>query len=191
MEKENIEKIVFAGGCFWGTQHFFKRIKGILSAHAGYANSEVADPDYALVCTGKTGAAEAVEVTYDAAAVDLPKLIVAYFSVIDPFAHNRQGNDVGTQYRTGIYYTTDSQRAAALREVDAVARRENKEVAVEVLPLKNFYKAEPNHQDYLEKNPNGYCHIPPAKLGGARHIHILKEGVKTKMEDADTDYAAQ
>lgn len=188
MDTMNSEKIVLAGGCFWGTTHFFKQLRGVLEVHAGYANSKVANPSYKEVCTGQTEAAEAAEVTYNATTVDLKKLLELYFKIIDPTAVNRQGNDVGTQYRTGIYYTSDSQKSTALEVVKEVERHLGKKVAVEVLPLKNFYRAEEEHQDYLDKNPGGYCHISPEEMKLARHASILKEAAKTKAEDADTNY---
>lgn len=188
MDTMNSEKIVFAGGCFWGTAKFFKHLRGVLETHAGYANSKVANPSYKEVCSGVTGASEAVEVTYNATTVDLPKMVKLYFRTIDPTSHNRQGNDVGTQYRTGIYYTSDYQKEVALRIVDEVEKKIGKKVAVEVLPLKNFYLAEDEHQDYLDKNPNGYCHIPHDVMILSLHESILKNSAKTKAEDADTNY---
>lgn len=188
MDTVNSEKIVLAGGCFWGTDHLLKHLRGVLETHAGYANSNVANPTYKEVCTGETGAAEAVEVTYNATTVDLSKLLKLYFRTIDPTSRDRQGNDRGTQYRTGIYYTSDYQKEVALDVVKEEQKKYNKEIAVEVLPLKNFYRAEEEHQDYLEKNPGGYCHIPQEVMRLGRDVSILKAGVKTKAEDADTDY---
>ena len=188
MDTMNSEKIVFAGGCFWGTDKFFKNLRGVLETHAGYANSNIANPTYKEVCTGSTGAAEAVEVTYNATTVNLPKLVDLYFRTIDPTSHNRQGNDVGTQYRTGIYYTSDYQKEVALAAVKQLERLIKKEVTVEVLPLKNFYRAEEEHQNYLDKNPDGYCHIPPKVMNLSLHESVLKNSAKTKAEDADTNY---
>lgn len=184
----NSKKIVFAGGCFWGTEKFFKNLRGVLETHAGYANSNIANPTYEKVCTGETGAAEAVEVTYNATTVDLKKLVELYFRTIDPRSHNRQGNDHGTQYRTGIYYTSDYQKEVAVDVVNEVEKEIKHEVAVEVKPLKNFYRAEENHQDYLDKNPGGYCHISPEVMNISKHASILKGSARTEAEDADTNY---
>ncbi|MDE6555616.1 MAG: peptide-methionine (S)-S-oxide reductase MsrA [Duncaniella sp.] len=158
-----IKKIYLAGGCFWGTEHLFSLVDGVKSTTVGYANSRVADPTYKMVCTGLTGAAETVEVEYDDNAVGLSELLVIYFRSIDPLSLNRQGNDVGTQYRTGIYYTDPADLPVIEAVVATVQRRHpDQRIAVEVKPLENFYPAELYHQQYLDKNPGGYCHIDPA-----------------------------
>lgn len=163
------EKIYFAGGCFWGTEHFMKQVDGVESTEVGYANSKVPNPTYREVCTGNTDAAETVMVEYDKDTTDLAWLIKLYFMTIDPTSVNRQGNDRGTQYRTGIYYTDDAQKAVAERELAKLAAEYGKPLAVEVMPLKNFYKAEDYHQDYLDKNPDGYCHLDPRLFEIARN----------------------
>lgn len=188
MDKMNAASIYLAGGCFWGTQAYLKKIRGILETKAGYINSTIKNPTYQDVCSGQTGAAEGVEVRYDATTVDLAKLLEAYLATVDPTSVNRQGNDRGTQYRTGIYYTTDSQRETALHVIDLEQRKHRLPVAVEVLRLKNFYPAEEYHQDYLDKTPGGYCHISPEAMHAAKHISVLKGGARTKAEDADTNY---
>ena len=157
--KEKIETIYFAGGCFWGTEHYMKQIDGVISTEVGYANSNVPNPTYQEVCTGDTGAAETVEVSYNPAITDLQYLITLYFATIDPTIKDRQGHDIGTQYRTGIYYTNDSQRKIINETIDSLRGYFSRPIVTEVLPLRNFYKAEEYHQDYLDKNPNGYCHI--------------------------------
>lgn len=170
---DGIKTIYFAGGCFWGTEHFFKQISGVVATTAGYANSRVPDPSYKDVCTGATMAAEAVEVRYDPSRVGLRTLIAMYFLTIDPLSVNRQGNDIGTQYRTGIYYTDELQRHVAEEAVKSLSDSLRKQVAVEVMPLLNFYPAEEYHQDYLEKTPGGYCHINPELFARARNIGRL------------------
>lgn len=170
---DGIKTIYFAGGCFWGTEHFFKQISGVVATTAGYANSRVLDPSYKDVCTGATMAAEAVEVRYDPSRVGLRTLIAMYFLTIDPLSVNRQGNDIGTQYRTGIYYTDELQRHVAEEAVKSLSDSLRKQVAVEVMPLLNFYPAEEYHQDYLEKTPGGYCHINPELFARARNIGRL------------------
>lgn len=161
---KDMKEIYFAGGCFWGTEHFFSLVNGVTDTEAGYANSRLRSPSYSDVCTGETGAAETVRVVYDPEVVSLPFLIDLYFKTIDPTILDRQGNDVGTQYRTGIYYTDVADRTV----IDEAMNRERKlyshPVVVETKPLKNFYPAEEYHQQYLDKNPRGYCHISPGLM---------------------------
>ncbi len=153
--------IYFAGGCFWGTEHFFKKIKGVEATEAGYANSVVESPTYKEVCTGATHAAETVRVDYDPEQVTLPFLIRLYFMTIDPTSVNRQGGDHGTQYRTGIYYTDPAQEPVIRQTVAELAADYSAPIVVEIKPLENFYPAEDYHQDYLDKNPGGYCNVDP------------------------------
>ena len=163
--------IYFAGGCFWGTEHFFQKIRGVVSTRVGYANSIVEAPSYEQVCTSATNAAECVAVEFDPQLVTLPFLIRLYFMTIDPTSLNRQGGDKGTQYRTGIYYTDPAQLPVIKATVDELAKDYTEPVVVEILPLENFYPAELYHQHYLDKNPGGYCHINP------RLFAIAKEAV--------------
>lgn len=152
-------EIVLAGGCFWGTEAYLKRLPGVLATEVGYANSTVADPTYEEVCSSETAAAEAVRVVYDADALPLPLLLEAYLRTIDPYSLNRQGNDRGTQYRTGIYWTDPADEVAVASALLKVARKAGKMPRVEYGPLQNFYPAEAYHQDYLGRNPFGYCHV--------------------------------
>lgn len=151
--------IYLAGGCFWGLQKFFDQFGGVIRTEAGYANGPDTAPSYQDVCRN-SGHAETVRVDYDDKEMDLEELLEYYFMVIDPLAVNRQGNDVGIQYRTGIYYTDERQLPA----IQKVFRMEQKKVgmalAVSVEPIRNFFPAEEYHQKYLDKNPGGYCHIP-------------------------------
>ncbi len=155
--------IYFAGGCFWGTEHFMKLIDGVEETQVGYANGSeaYARPTYKQVCTGLTGYAETVRVHYDASKVKLSQLIDLYFKTIDPTSINRQGGDVGTQYRTGIYFADEKDQPVIEAKVYEIANAYAQPVVVEILPLINFYEAEDYHQDYLDKNPQGYCHIHP------------------------------
>lgn len=181
-------EIYLAGGCFWGTEHFLKQIRGVESTQAGYANSIVANPSYEQVCSGKTDAAEAVKVVYDPETLDLSTLLELYFKTIDPTSLNRQGNDRGTQYRTGIYYTNPEDLPVIQCAVKALAAQYKEPIAIEVKPLKNFYPAETYHQDYLDKNPNGYCHINPALFDLARKANAPKANApetKTFQKPAD------
>lgn len=163
-----IKLIYLAGGCFWGTAHLFSLVPGVESAVAGYANSQVPDPTYREVCTGRTGATETVRVAYNPDLVSLTDLLSLYFKSIDPLAVNRQGNDIGTQYRTGIYYTESAEMPVIASAAATIERRLGEKLAVEVAPLQNFYPAEEYHQDYLEKNPGGYCHVNPALFAEAK-----------------------
>ena len=142
-----MKEIYYAGGCFWGTEHYFKMVNGVVETEVGYANGHTENPTYQDVCTDKTGFAETVRVAYDPEA-------------IDPTSVNQQGHDKGTQYRTGIYYTDEADVPTLKKVYDRVQAQVKLRLAVELLPLKNFYKAEDYHQDYLDNNPDGYCHLP-------------------------------
>ena len=162
MESGNI--IYLAGGCFWGLEKLMQSIPGVTDAVSGYANGTgEADANYSAVCAGGTGFRETVQVTYDPGQVSLDALLLAYFYVIDPTVENRQGNDVGSQYQTGVYYTDDASKETVER-IAALERGRREKFAVEIGPLVNFFPAEDYHQDYLDKNPNGYCHIPRAEI---------------------------
>ncbi len=165
---ENQKEIYLAGGCFWGTEHFMKQIRGVESTQVGYANGNIQFPTYKQVCYGNTGFAEAVKVVYDPRQVKLAVLLDLYFRTIDPTSVNRQGNDRGTQYRTGIYYTDKTDEAVIDSAIRILATRYREPIAIEVKALENFYPAEEMHQDYLDKNPDGYCHIAPELFELAR-----------------------
>lgn len=152
-------KIYLAGGCFWGVEAYFERIPGVVDAISGYANGKTENPSYEDLIYRNSGHAETVEVTYDPAQVSLNELLRHYFRIINPVSLNRQGNDVGSQYRTGIYYTDEADIPVIEARIAAEQENYEKKIAVEVKPLDHFYHAEDYHQDYLTKNPNGYCHI--------------------------------
>ena len=162
--------IYLAGGCFWGTQHFLKQIRGILSTAAGYANGNTENPTYKEVYTDLTGYAETVSVEYDAEVISLSKILDLYFLTIDPTALNHQGEDIGTRYRTGIYYKSTDDLPVIEQEYQRVAAQYDHPLAVEIEPLHNYYPAEEYHQDYLEKNPQGYCHIPRALMAKVKEL---------------------
>lgn len=166
--------IYFAGGCFWGTEHFFKQIHGVIATEVGYANGKTSNPTYDEVKTGETGFAETVKVTYSPQLIDLTKLLNLYFKTIDPTSVNKQGNDRGSQYRTGIYYTNTSEKPLIEKAIAQLATQYTRPIVVEVLPLHNFYKAEEYHQAYLDKNPGGYCHISSALFEMARQANTPK-----------------
>jgi methionine-R-sulfoxide reductase len=178
----DMKEIYFAGGCFWGTEHFMKQIEGVDHTEVGYANGNTVNPTYQDVCTGKTGFAETVKVEYDPSKVDLGLLIDLFFKTIDPTSLNKQGNDRGTQYRTGIYYTDEKDKPVIESFIKNIAGKYSRPVVVEVEPLKNFYKAEGYHQDYLDKNPGGYCHIDPALFDMAKKANKPKVYVKPDKE---------
>lgn len=154
-----LRDIYFAGGCFWGVEEYFSRIPGVVRTVSGYANGTITNPTYEQVCSQTTGFAETVLVQYDLNFIDLRTLARQYFEIIDPLSSNRQGNDRGTQYRTGIYYTDEQDRAPLKAVMSDIQKGYSKKLAVVLEPLKNFYPAEDYHQDYLKKNPHGYCHI--------------------------------
>lgn len=157
MEKE----IVFAGGCFWGVEKYLALVSGVLNTEVGYANGSTENPSYEQVCHAGTGHAEAVKVIYDDAKLSLTELLKRFFLGIDPTSLNRQGNDWGTQYRTGIYFLNQGDRTIIETAVNNLQKGFQKPIVVEVAPLQNYYPAEDYHQKYLDKNPDGYCHISP------------------------------
>ena len=165
MKTETTENVIyFAGGCFWGMEQLMQSIPGVIDAESCYANGTCKeDADYKTVCKGKTGFRETVRVEYNPDEVSLDALLLAYFYVIDPTVENRQGNDVGTQYQTVVYYTSDAAKETVER-IAAIEKGRSKKFFVEIGPLINFFPAEEYHQDYLENNPNGYCHIPKAEM---------------------------
>ena len=151
--------IYLAGGCFWGVERYIGMIPGVLDTSVGYANGNAERVTYEQVCQHDTGHAETVRVVFDSDALPLQRLLSLFFDVIDPTSVNRQGNDVGTQYRTGVYYEDDALLPEITAAMDALRRQTNAPIAVEVLPLRQYCDAEEYHQDYLSKNPGGYCHI--------------------------------
>lgn len=154
-----MRSIILAGGCFWGVEEFMSRINGVTETEVAYVNGRTKNPSYEEICNGNTYFAEACKVTYDENILSLEKLLEKFFSIINPTSLNKQGNDVGSQYRTGIYY----ENSADLRIIEKVMLKEGEKyenkIVTEVKPLENYYKAENYHQKYLKKNPNGYCHI--------------------------------
>ncbi|MGL4107197.1 peptide-methionine (S)-S-oxide reductase MsrA [Clostridium sp. LP20] len=154
-----MKRIILAGGCFWGVEEYFSRIDGVTKTEVGYANGNIDNPTYELVCRTNTGFAEAVYVEYDENEVSLKFILDKYFAIIDPTSLNKQGNDRGTQYRTGIYYYDLNDINVIHKTIEEEQKKYDSKIVVEVEPLKNYYPAEEYHQSYLKKNPNGYCHI--------------------------------
>ena len=167
-----MKTIYFAGGCFWGTQHFFSQVDGVKEAVCGYANGNTRNPKYEEVYTDTTGFAETVKVTYNPERIDLEELTDYFFSIIDPLSLNRQGHDEGTRYRTGIYYTDPAERAEIEKVYARVEEKLGVPLVVELEPLKNFFPAEERHQDYLTKNPEGYCHL---SLKTFRYLRLYQD----------------
>jgi peptide methionine sulfoxide reductase msrA/msrB len=174
-QSDSTAVIYFAGGCFWGTEHFFKQVKGVVTTEVGFANGHTENPTYKEVIRKETGYAETVKVTYDPQQVDFKLLLDLYFLTIDPTSVNKQGNDVGDQYRTGIYYTTDQQLPLIKERIRIESAKYAEKVVVEVVPLEKYHRAEDYHQNYLEKNPGGYCHINPALFKIAREANSEKK----------------
>ena len=160
--------IYLAGGCFWGTEHFFKQVEGVVETEVGFANGHTENPTYKEVYTDETGYAETVHVRYNPDVVSLEFLLRMFFMAIDPVSLNKQGHDEGTRYRTGIYYT-DADDVPVIDKVYAMEQQKyDQALAVEKQPLECFYTAEEYHQDYLDKNPDGYCHLPQSLFEFAR-----------------------
>ncbi|GIJ96452.1 peptide-methionine (R)-S-oxide reductase [Capnocytophaga stomatis] len=180
--KKNMKEIYFAGGCFWGTEHFFKQIRGVVATQVGYANGNTQKPSYEEVYTDKTGFTEAVKVVYNPKEVDLQLLLDLFYETIDPTSLNKQGNDIGTRYRTGIYTIDDSDRKMIEKSLNELASKYNQPIVVENLPLKNFYDAEEYHQNYLDKNPDGYCHINPKLFQMAKNANPMPQANEKSYE---------
>lgn len=167
-QTENLKEIYLAGGCFWGTEKYLANIHGIVQTDVGYANGNTENPTYHEVCHNNTGHAETVRVFYDYSQVRLEFILNLYYDVINPISVNRQGEDSGTQYRTGIYYVDENDIAIIQKSLVELQTKYDKPVAIEMLPLRNYYLAEEYHQKYLDKNPNGYCHIRTDKFEKAK-----------------------
>ena len=167
-----MKEIYLAGGCFWGTEHFFKQVQGVVETEVGFANGETENPTYKEVYTDRTGYAETVRIRYDEQVADLGFLLALFFKAIDPTSLNRQGHDEGTRYRTGVYYTSPGD-LPVIRKVFAEQQALlSSPIVVEVEPLRAFYPADESHQDYLDKHPDGYCHLPLELFAFARQARM-------------------
>ena len=160
MQKE----IYLAGGCFWGTEKYLENIKGVIQTNVGYANGNTERPTYEEVCNSNTGHAEVVKVIYEENQISLSKILELYYDVINPLTINRQGGDTGTQYRTGIYFVEPQDEGVINQSIAELQKQFDETIAIEVKPLSSYFKAEEYHQKYLNKNPNGYCHIGKDKF---------------------------
>lgn len=192
-DEDKLHEIWFAGGCFWGVEAYMARVYGVYDATSGYANGTTENPSYEEVLYQNTGHAETVHVQYDPERIDLESLVSQFFTIIDPTLLNQQGNDKGTQYRTGVYYADEAERAVIEEVVAAEAERYDKPIVTEVEQLEHYYLAEEYHQDYLEKNPDGYCHIEfdsledqeiPALIDPADYPKPSDEELKATLTEA-------
>ena len=154
-----MKNIIIGGGCFWGVEKFFAMIPGVIKTEVGYANGKTENPTYEEVCNNETDFVEVCYITYDEKLVSLDILLDKFWSIVDPTTVNRQAGDVGTQYRSGIYYIDESDLDIINKSKMKIQEQYKESVVTEVKPLEKYYTAEEYHQDYLEKNPTGYCHI--------------------------------
>ncbi len=168
---KGLKEIYLAGGCFWGTEKYLSCINGIIETDVGYANGNTENPTYKEVCHENTGHAETVRVFYNSDLISLEKILELYYDVINPVSINKQGGDVGTQYRTGIYYVVEEDLEIIKNSIQQLQTKYKEAIAIEVLPLENYYLAEEYHQKYLDKNPNGYCHIGVDKFDKAKEAN--------------------
>lgn len=170
------EKTIYlAGGCFWGLEHLISKLDGVIDAKSGYANGTCeSDANYETVCFGNTGFRETVKVTYNKNKISLEAILFIYFLTIDPTVKDRQGNDMGSQYQVGIFYV-DEESKKIIERITDIERKYYSRFFLEIKPLENFYNAEEYHQNYLEKNPNGYCHISHSAISTLSKIHIAPE----------------
>lgn len=173
--EKGLHTIYLAGGCFWGLEAYMKELPGVYNTDVGYANGNTENPTYEQVCYDNTGHAETVKVVYDPSRISTEQLLDGFFKVVDPTSVNQQGNDHGSQYRSGIYYEDEADKAVAQSVAEKQQARYVSPIVTEILPLDNFYTAEEYHQDYLDKNPGGYCHI---NLNDAAEF-IEEEGLDT------------
>ena len=175
MSASTIREIFFAAGCFWGAEKFFHLIEGVVETEVGFANGHTPAPTYREVYTDTTGYAETVRVRFDPDIVSVAELTRLFLKIIDPLSVNKQGEDEGTRYRTGVFYTDPADLPGITEACYEVEQALGQPLAVERLPLRNYYKAEEEHQRYLEKNPGGYCHLSPGFFAMAREYRANKK----------------
>lgn len=182
--ENEFKTIYLAGGCFWGIEAYFSKLPGIVQTISGYANGKTKNPKYKDVTTGKTGYAEAVFVQYHPKTISLEDILNHYFEIVDPTSLNKQGNDIGTQYRSGIYYTENHEHSIITSFIKKEQMKYKKPIVTEVKKLEKFYEAEKYHQNYLEKNPSGYCHINMSALDKyQKYKKQSKEELKKNLTD--------
>ena len=189
-EKQQV--IYLAGGCFWGVEAFISRLKGVNSTEVGYANGNDLAPTYEKVCSGKTGHAETVKATYNPKIIALDEILESFFKIIDPHTRNRQGPDIRTQYRTGIYWQEASQRDTVIKFLRKKQKESSERIVVEAHEISNFYPAEEYHQKYLEKNPQGYCHVDLNLIDDEEFDHLTKEEYEiTQLSLTETPFSGK
>lgn len=186
--KSKLKTIYLAGGCFWGLEAYMEKVYGVADAVSGYANGKTENPTYEDISYKNTGHAETVKVDYDPERISLEKILDYYLLVVDPTSLNKQGNDRGTQYRSGVYFTDDNEKKVIEERLKKEQEKYKDKIVVEVGKLENFYKAEEYHQDYLKKNPNGYCHIDISKanqviIDVTKYPKPTDEELKKKLTD--------
>ena len=167
-----LHTIYLAGGCYWGAEKYLSNIAGVTETEVGFANGHVDAPAYVQVKKGDTGHAEPVRVAYDADVLPLEKLLRLFFRIIDPTSFEKQGEDVGNQYRTGVYWTDPADEAVVLTELAVLQERYAEPLVVEACELDCFYPAEEYHQKYLDKNPSGYCHVPWDEIDWVKTVDL-------------------
>ena len=170
-----MREIYLAGGCYWGVEKYLSNIKGVAETTVGFANGDTHHPTYEQVRYHNTGHAETVKVIYNEEQLPLPILLKLFYLIIDPTSVDKQGEDEGHQYRTGIYFTEDGDEAIVAKSLQELEAQVGEPLAVEACPLEHFYNAEEYHQKYLDKNPNGYCHVPIDRILWAKTIDPLRE----------------
>lgn len=187
--EKDLREIWLAGGCFWGVEAFFTRIPGVIETTVGYANGKTPNPSYHDIPF--TGHAEVAHIRYDIKKTSLEALLAYFFKIIDPTSRNRQGNDVGAQYRTGIYYRDEGDKVIIQKMIDKEQQKHREPIVTEVKRLENYYPAEEYHQDYLEKNPGGYCHVgfsslpktPRPKVDASLYRRPSQDEIKKSLSD--------
>ncbi len=186
------EVIYLAGGCFWGVEAFISRLKGVNNTEVGYANGRDLAPTYEKVCSGKTGHAETVKVTYNPQFISLECILENFFKIIDHYVKNRQGQDVGTQYRTGIYWQEDSQKSIVVDFLKSKQKLSSKRIVVEAHGIGNFYPAEEYHHKYLERNPHGYCHVDLNLIDDEEFDHLTRQEYEiTQLSLTETPFSVK
>ena len=170
----NMRTICLAGGCYWGVEKYCSNIAGVVETEVGFANGHIDAPAYVQVKKGDTGHAETVRVVYDADVLPLEKLLRLFFRIIDPTSFEQQGEDIGNQYRTGVYWTDPADEAVVLTELAVLQARYDEPLVVEACGLDCFYPAEEYHQKYLDKNPTGYCHVPWDAIDWVKNADLSK-----------------
>lgn len=167
-EEVNLKKAAFAAGCFWGVEKIFMKLPGVVETQVGYEGGRRSAPSYEQVCAGVTGHAETLEILYDPSKISYEALLITFWKYHDPTTMNRQGPDMGSQYRSVIFYFDESQKAAALKSKEVLDQAGifKNLIVTEIIPAQTFYRAEEYHQKYLQKNPNGYCshHLQSVKI---------------------------